>query len=150
LYLDNTYHTNYGSMLIGPSTQYVMIKTITKANNLLSNHKFVANRHGSNRFDKKREDDDKKKKVGRASFSFMCTNGRKFYCSGKPGHKSAFCRKNTSHKKNVYQEGTANSSTGSINSVRQRLHAIQPLYYSKARAARFLINHSDRLVGKHI
>ena len=102
LYLENADKSKYGSILAGLNTQKSLNndqypKTITEANNVLSNHCF--DDYKSNKT-KQKDDKDKRKPKSEEeeenpTLSFAQLEG-KCYCCGKPGHKSPQCHdKNT-------------------------------------------------------
>jgi hypothetical protein len=98
LYLENADRTKYGSLLNGLNTQQSLgnnqyPKSVTEANNVLSNHRL------DNPSKMKREQDEKFKqktkkeesKEQEINLSFAQLEG-KCYCCGKPGHRSPTCR----------------------------------------------------------
>ena len=103
-YLENSDPAKYGSIMSGLSTQLSLgnsqyPKTITEANNVLSNHRFdsTTTSHQSN---KKKANDQKANERGDSkrdkedetpALSFAQMEG-KCYCCGKGGHKSPQCR----------------------------------------------------------
>ena len=98
LYLDNSDQTKYGSILAGLITQQLLKndqypKTITKANNVLSNHKFdqvksYKNHSNTNKNPQKTSKKDKESE--KINLSFAQVEG-KCYCFGKTGHMSPQC-----------------------------------------------------------
>ena len=110
LYLENSDRAKYGSILTGLNTQQSLgndqyPKSITKANNVLSNHRFDTNPKSSNANKKGNSSDgskgkDKKddnKDEDNINFSFAQLEGR-CYCCGKAGHKSPSCRNKSKPK----------------------------------------------------
>jgi hypothetical protein len=100
LYLEDSDRTNYGSLLTGLNTQQSLgnnqyPKSVTEANNVLSNHKL----ENSAKFKKENEDTKSKQKIKKEReeakeqeviLSFAQMEG-KCYCCGKPGHQSPTC-----------------------------------------------------------
>ena len=91
-YIENADQTKYRSILSGLTTQQSLgndqyPKTITEANNVLSNHKFDAFKQGNKFHNKtsnepaKQESEQQKVTLSFAQMEGMC------YCCGKPGHK---------------------------------------------------------------
>ena len=97
LYLDNADQSKYGSILMGLNTQQSLgndqyPRSITEANNVLSNHKFDKSPSKSNRPSKNdSKKNDNEKGEDEVTLSFAQMEG-KCYCCGKAGHKSPSCR----------------------------------------------------------
>jgi hypothetical protein len=98
MYIDNADKAKYGTLLTGLHTQTSLKndqypKTVTEANNVLSNHRFDnAGKHQNN----KQKDNNEKgannnNKEETPEMSFAMLEG-KCYCCGKAGHKSPSCR----------------------------------------------------------
>jgi hypothetical protein len=90
-------------------------RTITKANNVLSNHKFnivptqansTSKKIDGNKSSKKDKDDEDKGE-DEINLSFAQMEG-KCYCCGKPGHKSPTCR----HKDKPKDQWEINTASG--------------------------------------
>jgi hypothetical protein len=90
-------------------------RTITKANNVLSNHKFnivptqansTSKKIDGNKSSKKDKDDEDKGE-DEINLSFAQMEG-KCYCCGKPGHKSPTCR----HKDKPKDQWAINKASG--------------------------------------
>lgn len=106
MYLENADQSKYGSILVGLNTQKSLKndqypKTITEANNVLSNHEFDKKSSGqsnkssdgnnnSQKGNKEKSDKDNKDDEP-IVLSFAQMEGR-CYCCGKSGHKSTSCR----------------------------------------------------------
>ncbi len=99
LYLDNSDKQKYGSLLTGLQTQQSLKndqypKSVTEANNVLSNHRFdnagKTNRQ-QNASTPKKDADNENDKEEKLELSFLQMEG-KCYCCGKTGHKSPQCR----------------------------------------------------------
>jgi hypothetical protein len=97
MYLDNADKAKYGSLLTGLHTQTSVNdqypKSITEANNVLSNHHFDnAGKHQNNKpnnnNDKGANNNNNKEET--PEMSFVMVEG-KCYCCGKAGHKSLSC-----------------------------------------------------------
>jgi hypothetical protein len=102
LYLENADRAKYGSLLMGLNTQQSLgndqyPKTVTEANNVLSNHwldftpkmkKKITDTKSKKEKIKKEKDESRDQEI---SLSFAQMEGR-CYCYGKPGHKSPQCR----------------------------------------------------------
>ena len=105
LYLENASQDKYGSILRSLNSQkslgnYQYPRTITEANNVLSNHNFDTTRlqkhQKPNRQQNKQQDDGESKNDESPTLSFAQLEG-KCYCCGKAGHKSPDCR----HKEKI-------------------------------------------------
>jgi hypothetical protein len=100
LYLENADRTNNGSLLTGLNTQQSLgnnqyPKSVTEANNVLSNHKLdnSAKFKKENEYTKSKQKFKKereKAKEQEVTLSFAQMEG-KCYCCGKPGHQSPTC-----------------------------------------------------------
>jgi hypothetical protein len=139
LYLENSDQTKYGSLLIGLNTQQSLgnnqyPKTITEANNVLSNHKFDSTTTAK-KFEKTDKEKDRvlieKPKDEELVLSFSPIEG-KCYCCGKGGHRLPQCKlKNRpkeewainkaqeNEKQSHAQASQASSSANSGNSARR-------------------------------
>jgi hypothetical protein len=100
LYLENADRTKYGSLLTGLNTQQSLgndqyPRTVTEANNVLSNHKLdIVMRTKINDESKLKNKPKKEREESQEqeiTLSFAQMEG-KCYCCGKPGHKSPTCR----------------------------------------------------------
>jgi Reverse transcriptase (RNA-dependent DNA polymerase) len=97
MYLDNSDSAKYGSLKTGLQTQQSLKndqypKTVTEANNVLSNHKFDSVGNSSNKKTNTTEKSNKKSDSDeKLELSFATIEG-KCYCCGKAGHKSPACR----------------------------------------------------------
>ena len=102
LYLENADRSKYGSLLVGLNTQQSLgndqyPKSVTEANNVLSNHKLDMTSKLRKEVNETKFKTDKVKKENEDSreqeitLSFAQMEG-KCYCCGKPGHKSPQCR----------------------------------------------------------
>ena len=100
IYLRNSDHSKYGSLLNGLSTQFSLgqdqyPKTLVEAHNVLSNHRFDPNysekkkKKQTQSKDKDKESKEDKEEAPELSFAQM---EGKCYCCGKGGHKSPQCR----------------------------------------------------------
>ena len=102
LYLENADRSKYGSLLVGLNTQQSLgndqyPKSVTEANNVLSNHKLdmtskLRKEVNDTKFktdNTKKENEDSREQGITLSFAQM---EGKCYCCGKPGHKSPQCR----------------------------------------------------------
>jgi hypothetical protein len=96
-YLENADRTKYGSLLNGLNTQQLLgnnqyPKSVTEANNVLSNHRMdnpaKMKREQDDKFKQKAKDEESKEQE--INLSFAQLEG-KFYCCGKPGHHSPTC-----------------------------------------------------------
>ena len=105
LYLENASQDKYGSILRSFNSQKSLRndqypRTITEANNVLSNHNFDTTRlqkhQKPNRQQNKQQDDGELKNDESPTLSFAQLEG-KCYCCGKAGHKSPECR----HKEKI-------------------------------------------------
>jgi hypothetical protein len=101
VYLHNSDHTKYGTLISTLSTQHSLgndqyPKNITETNAVLSNHKFDPT-FKSNQKKQENKGHDNQSKSGKTSdeqevnLSFAQLEG-KCYCCGKAGHKSPQCR----------------------------------------------------------
>lgn len=99
-YLDNSDKAKYGTLLTGLQTQQSLKnnqypKSITEANNVLSNHRFdIASNMGKGKSDRSQKENEKElstQKEEAPEMSFAMLEG-KCYCCGKPNHKSPECR----------------------------------------------------------
>jgi hypothetical protein len=103
LYIENADRTKYSSILVGLNTQQLLgnnqyPKTVTEANNVLSNHKLDTPNKSKKVHDKfknkykksntKEKEDSNETKI---NLSFAQLEG-KCYCCGRVGHKSPQCR----------------------------------------------------------
>jgi hypothetical protein len=93
-YLENSDKAKYGSLLVGLQTQQSLKnnqypKSLTEANNVLSNHHF----DNANKVHHKTKDNEKEneKTEEKPELSFAMLEG-KCYCCGNGGHKSPTCR----------------------------------------------------------
>ena len=103
LYMSNSDKSKYGSLLTGLHTQQSLNndqypRTITDANNVLSNHrfdnvKFNKSRQKDGDKDRNEQVKSKPKEEQDITLSFAQLEG-KCYCCGKLGHKSPQCRFN--------------------------------------------------------
>ena len=98
IYLENSDRTKYGSLIQGLQTQQSLgnnqyPKTITEANNVLSEHKFDTAQQP--RKSKTNKNEDKEEPL---ALSFAQMEGR-CYCCGKKGHKSPQCRESKNKPK---------------------------------------------------
>jgi Reverse transcriptase (RNA-dependent DNA polymerase) len=100
MYLDNADKAKYGTLLTGLHTQTSLKndqypKTITEANNVLSNHRFdnagKQHHHKPNQNNEKGTNNNHNNKEEVPEMSFAMLEG-KCYCCGKGGHKSPSCR----------------------------------------------------------
>jgi hypothetical protein len=102
LYLDNADKAKYGSILTGLNTQQSLgnnqyPKSVTEANNVLSNHRFDVTSKTSGKTkaqgdgNKNKDSNDDGKDDEEVNLSFAQLEG-KCYCCGKAGHKSPSCR----------------------------------------------------------
>jgi hypothetical protein len=101
LYLNNADKAKHGSIMTGLNTQqslsnYQYPKSITKSNNVLSNHRFdITNKRNSHKkpgdHNKDREQKDAEKDDEDVNLLFAQLEG-KCYCCGRAGHKSPTCR----------------------------------------------------------
>lgn len=124
LYLENADQAKYGSILSGLSTQLTLKndqypKTITEANDVLSNHRFDTTPSPKKPAvkqpkDNKQSDDKSKEKEDELNLSFAQMEGR-CYCCGKPGHMSTQCR----HKNRPKEEWAMNKAQAKENSHAQ-------------------------------
>jgi Reverse transcriptase (RNA-dependent DNA polymerase) len=98
MYLDNADKAKYGTLLTGLHTQTSLKnnqypKTITEANNVLSNHRFdnagKQQHHKPNQNSEKTTNNNNKEEIPEMSFAML---EGKCYCCGKSGHKSPSCR----------------------------------------------------------
>ena len=96
-YLDNSDKNKYGTLLSGLQTQQSLKnnqypKSITEANNVLSNHRFDnASKSKNDYTSKSNENNSSTPKEEAPEMSFAMMEG-KCYCCGKPNHKSPACR----------------------------------------------------------
>ena len=100
-YLENSDKTKYGSLLTGLQTQQSLKndqypKTITEANNVLSNHRFDSTGNNNsnthkNKNENSKDNQSKNENEEKLEMSFANIEG-KCYCCGKSGHKSPTCR----------------------------------------------------------
>ena len=103
-YLKHADQSKYGSIIEGLVTQKSLKndqypKTITEANNVLSNHRFDTPKISS-RFQQSKGSSDigrREPEAEKINLSFAQMDG-KCYCCGKPGHKSPQCRLNNRPK----------------------------------------------------
>jgi hypothetical protein len=93
-YLDNADKTKYGTLLMGVNTQTSLKdnqyrKTITKAANILSNHRWdnvgKTNNNNNNKHKDNDKGGDKNEEIPEMSFAML---EGKCHCCGKPGHNS--------------------------------------------------------------
>jgi hypothetical protein len=96
-YLAHVDQTKYRSILTGLITQQSLCndkypKTITEANNVLSNHRFDIARFANKTPNKNQSDEAKREpEPEKINLSFAQMEG-KCFCCGKIGHKSPQCR----------------------------------------------------------
>ncbi len=127
LYLDNSDRSKYGSLLTGLHTQQSLgqdqyPKSITDANNILSNHRFdnPPKRNGSENSTNKKKETDESTKEEMPEMSFAMLEG-KCWCCGKSGHKSSTCRDRTKPKDEWVINKLKNSDQQShVNSGKQK------------------------------
>jgi hypothetical protein len=112
LYIENTDRTKYGSILAGLNTQQSLgkiqyPKTVTEANNVLSNHKLDTTNKSKkvheefkNKYKKNNRKEEEDSYETEINLSFAQSEG-KCFCCAREGHKSPQCRLND-HPRNEW------------------------------------------------
>jgi hypothetical protein len=138
LYMENSDHEKYGSLLKGLNSQKSLghdqyPRTLSEANNVLSNHKLDATKQNKQNLNQQSKEDRIKSKAKQEQnnktvdeapiLSFAQMEGR-CYCCRKPGHKSPDCRSAKDIKREDWAinklqshataSGKAPSSNGSV------------------------------------